>query len=456
MTRDDAAEILRLPEAEAIDTILSLAERAEKYDQLSQDPSPTTPSGMQPTYSKPSAKGRSKKPGQKKGHPGTCRPKPEKIDHYKDHTLDSCPNCNTTVAESISSYKRYTEDIPPVDPEVTEHTVHGYWCSTCKKIVWAKVADALPNATLALRLVVFTAWLHYLIGISVNNIVKLLKVFANFEVTAGGLTQAWKNLAITLSAVYINIGHQVQNAAVLNADETGWRINGITHWLWCFATQKLCYYVIDRSRGSPVVQEIFGTIFKGILICDFWGAYNKLRALAKQRCFYHLFTELLKVDKHNHSDAWKSFRKKLSRLLKDAISLSQRKETLLTEVFKRRKSRLYKRLELLLQWDSEDKDVKRLIKRLTRHKNELFTFLEYGNVSPYNNHGEQQMRNPAINRKISHQNRSNAGAKTQAILMTLFRSAELQELNPVETVFSIAQQCIDPNAPVENEFKLEA
>jgi hypothetical protein len=304
--------------------------------------------------------------------------------------------------------------------------------------------------------VVFTAWLHYLIGISVNNIVKMLKVFTNFEVTAGGLTQAWKKLAITLAPVYDNVGVQVQNAAVLNADETGWRINGVTHWLWCFVSKKLCYYVIDRSRGSPVVQEIFGTIFKGILICDFWGAYNKLCALAKQRCFYHLFTELLKVDKHNHSAAWKSFRKKLSRLLKDAIRLSQRKETLPTKAFNRKKTRLYKRLELLLQWDRKDKDVKRLIKRLTRHKNELFTFLEYRNVSPYNDHGEQQMRNPAINRKISHQNRSNAGAKTQAILMSVFRSAVLQQLNPVETVYSIVQHLIDPNVPVENEFKLAA
>ncbi len=456
MTRDEAAAILKLPEDQAIDRIISLAERAEKYDQMCNDVSPTTPSGMKPPYLKPPGKKRKRKPGRKKGHPGAARPKPGNVNHYKDHTLCSCPECNNTLGEPIKDYKRYTEDIPPVEPEVTEHTVYGYWCSTCKKIVYANVTDALPHAVLGLRLVVFTAWLHYLIGVSVNNIVKLLGVFASFKVTAGGLTQAWRNLAYALEPVYIDIGKKVVKAAVLNADETGWRINGICHWLWCFADKNFCYYVIDKSRGSPVVKKVFGTIFKGILICDFWGAYNKLRALAKQRCFYHLFTELLKVDKHNHSDAWKSFRKKLSRLLKDAISLSQRKETLLTEVFKRRKSRLYKRLELLLQWDSEDKDVKRLIKRLTRHKNELFTFLEYGNVSPYNNHGEQQMRNPAINRKISHQNRSNAGAKTQAILMTLFRSAELQELNPVETVFSIAQQCIDPNAPVENEFKLEA
>jgi hypothetical protein len=204
------------------------------------------------------------------------------------------------------------------------------------------------------------------------------------------------------------------------------------------------------------VKKLFGTIFKGILICDFWGAYNKLCALAKQRCFYHMFTELLKVDKHNKSSAWKAFRKKLSRLLKDAIRLSERRDHLMSQDYQRLKTRLYDRLGQLIETLSEDKDVKRIIKRLKRHRKELFTFLEYKGVSPYNNYGEQQMRKPAINRKISHQNRSSAGAKTQAILMTLFRSAELQKLNPVETVLTMAKQSIDENASIENGFKMVA
>jgi len=89
-----------------------------------------------------------------------------------------------------------------------------------------------------------------------------------------------------------------------------------------------------------------------------------------------------------------------------------------------------------------DKDAKRLIKRLNRHKDELFTFLEYEKVSPYNNHAEQQMRKPVLTRKVSQQNRSKEGAKTHAVLMTLFRSSELQGKNPVETVLSLAKVSI--------------
>ena len=46
-----------------------------------------------------------------------------------------------------------------------------------------------------------------------------------------------------------------------------------------------------------------------------------LEAVAKQRCIFNLLTELLKVDKRNKSDTWRAFRKKLYRLIRDAIKL---------------------------------------------------------------------------------------------------------------------------------------
>lgn len=449
MTRDEAIAILNLKREEAIGRILALAEKAEKYDRLVGQVSPTTPSGMTPVYLKPPHKRRKKPPGRRKGHQGGARPRPTRIDQYEEHTLDHCPECQTPLGESVDTYRRYVEDLPPVQPTVTEHTIHRYWCPRCKKIVSPSVTEALPNAMIGLRLVIFTAWLHYLVGVSVGNIVKTVSVFSSFKITPGGLTQAWKNLASLLVPLYDEIGRKISQSAVLAADETGWRLNGLTHWLWCFVTSTLCYYVITKSRASPVVKQVLGRIFQGILICDFWGAYNKISALAKQRCFYHLFTELVKVDQHNTSLGWKAFRKKLSRLLKDAVRLSEKQDQLISEAYLRLKQRLYERLDQFLTASYQDRDVRRLIKRLKRHRNELFTFLEYSGVSPYNHQAEQQMRNPVLTRKVSQQNRSKDGAKTQAILMTLFRSAQLQGLNPIETVRTMTKIAIGVRSPEE-------
>ncbi len=449
MTRDEAIAILDLKREEAIVTILALAEKAEKYDRLSGQVSPTTPSGMTPVYLKPSHKKRKKPPSGGKGHPGAARQRPPRIDQVQEHTLDRCPECQTPLGKSLDTYQRYIEDLPPVEPTVTEHTVHRYWCPQCRKIVSPTVTNALPNAMIGLRLVVLTAWLHYLVGVSVNNLVKTVSVFSSLKITAGGLTQAWKKLAFLLEPLYDEIGRKLSQSAVLSADETGWRLNGITHWLWAFATPTFCYYRIAKSRASPVVKEVLGRFFQGILICDFWGAYNRIRALAKQRCFYHLFTELVKVDQHNPSLGWKAFRKTLSRLLKDAVRLSEKQDQLTLEAYLRLKQRLYDRLDQFLAAPYQDRDAHRLIKRLKRHRNELFTFLEYSGVSPYNHQAEQEMRTPVLTRKVSQQNRSKDGAKTQAILMTLFRSAQLQGLNPVETVRTITKIALGARAPEE-------
>lgn len=445
MTRNEAISILEMEDREqAVEIILALAEKADRYDKEHPAVTPTTPSGMVPLYLKPASRKRRKKPGRRKGHPGVSRKSPHQIDREQVHSLERCPDCGTPFNKPpVRSYSRIIEDIPEaIRPETVKHTVHGYWCGKCHKLVYPTITDALPNAMLGLRAIVFSAWLHYGVGISVSNLVKMMSTFFHFQISAGGLTQAWKNLAAILEGFYEELGRQVAECSVLHADETGWRLNGKTHWLWCFTGKKLCYYIITKSRGSPVVEKVLGCLFQGILITDFWGAYNRIAALAKQRCFYHLFTELVKVDKKNSSKSWKAFRKKLSRLLRDAIRLSEKKTGMETIVYDRLKAKPYMRLDRLLEEPAEDSDIHRLMKRLKRHRNELFTFLEYPDVSPYNNHAEQQMRKPVLMRKVSQQNRSEDGARTQEILMSQFRSAELKGHNPIEKILAMAKAAI--------------
>ncbi|MFO7970724.1 MAG: transposase, partial [Desulfobacterales bacterium] len=162
------------------------------------------------------------------------------------------------------------------------------------------------------------------------------------------------------------------------------------------------------------------------------------------------------VDKSNKSSDWKTFRKKLTRLVMDAVRLDDSKAKMADSVFVRRKMKLYTRLGSLIESPRQDKDVNRLIKRLIRHRNELFTFLEYENVSPYNNHAERQMRTPVKTRKISFQNRSDRGAEAQATFLSLFGSAQLQELNPVEKVLLDVEEMLKSTKSQNTSAKMAA
>jgi transposase len=66
--------------------------------------------------------------------------------------------------------------------------------------------------------------------------------------------------------------------------------------------------------------------------------------------------------------------------------------------------------------------AKGLIKRLRRHRNDLFTFLDQPGVPLDNNHAERIMRPAVIIRKNSYGNRSQRGADCQVVLMSDLRT----------------------------------
>ena len=307
------------------------------------------------------------------------------------------------------------------------------------------VVEAMPNDNIGLHTFVVTAWQHYLGGISINYIADQLKKLSFFKITPGALNQGWIRLARLLKSEYKRIGREARNSAVLHIDETGWRQSGGPRWLWCFTNKTLCYYIIVKTRGSKEALKILGEAFQGIIVSDFWKAYNLVKALAKQKCFFHLFSEFKKVLARNSSKEWKLFQKTLTRLLKDSLCLWRKKNELSLPQFDRRKAQLYQRLDCIRLQSYADKDCLRLCNRLTDYHDELFTFLDYEGVSPYNNHAEQQMRKPVLFRRRCQQNRSDNGSAAQEVLMTIFRTAELQGLNPVEYVETLAKQKISEN-----------
>ena len=396
--------------------------------------SPSTPSGMVPVYAKANTPKRRKKPGAKNGHPGSRRGRPARIDRREVHRLKQCPHCGGRVQRCHRRRTRIIEDIPEdIHPEVTEHTIHRDYCPHCKKDVEPVVAEAMPGATLGHRLVALTAWLHYGLGITIAQIVDILGYHLQTTLTPGGLIHAWHRLGDVLKAWYGQMAEEARKSAHLHADETGWRVNGQTHWLWCFANAQVCYYMVDRCRGSPVLQKFFIDAFQGVLITDFWSAYASVCAEDRQYCLVHLLRELERVDQHNTSLEWQSFARRVRRLLRAGIRLRKRPD-FAPGKFQDQVDRLNLRLAQLAGEEHLDPDARRLTKRLRKYAEYIFTFLDYADVPYENNFAERQIRPAVIIRKNSQSNRSQRGATTQAILMSVYRTLKLRGLDPVKTI----------------------
>ena len=438
LTEEQARQIFSQGEEAVIFALLALAKQLADEKAASAADShqtPSTPSGMKPPYTKPPPKGRKKKPGRKEGHSGTRRKTPDHVDWEMDHQADCCPDCGGPLNRCNETRKRYTEDIPDIKPEVTEHTIHRDWCPKCKKKVEPTVSEAMPGSSLGNRVLVLSAWLHYALGNTLSQIVEVFNFHLQMKVSEGGLVQMWYRLQAILFTWYEQIQQEALKSAVLFADETSWRVIGKTYWLWCFATQDVTYYMIDRSRGSPALMKFFIQEFGGTLVSDFWGPYNAVVCAFRQKCLAHLFRELEHTEKYKSPGKdWPEFAKKLRRLLGDAIRLWRRREELSAETYASRRDRIHGRLAELIETPWEDKNAKRLIKRFRRHQDELFTFLDQEGVPFDNNHAERSIRPAVIIRKNSHGSRSQKGANCQAVLMSVFRTLKQRGHDPIRTV----------------------
>jgi len=442
LSREEAQELVRNDPEKAIFVLLQLSARLAGLRET-----PSAPSSATPVYEKPTTragKRRKTKRGAKPGHPGTRRAVAPRIDRTEAHSLTRCPNCDgvdlTRCQGQKATRTRIIEDIPQdTQTEAVEHTIPRYYCNSCQKIVEPTVPTALPGSTFGHRLIVFVAWLRFGLGITLSQVQEVLNAHLQFPISQGGIVKNAHRIANILRPWYEQIGEVVKSAGVLNADETGWRVVGKTWWLWCFCSPEATFYMINRSRGSPALSEFFTEAIQGILITDFWGAYNAVTCGGRQMCLAHLFRDIDATTEKDRSEGWLAFRKKLLRLLRDALRLDLA-EKRTPESRASRRARLDKRLSALMEEvdtsraSSDNANAKRLVKRLRRHQQDMFTFLDHADVASTNNFAEREIRPAVILRKNTLGNQSDQGAETQAILMSIFRTLRRRGLDPMAEI----------------------
>jgi hypothetical protein len=382
-----------------------------------------------PEFAKPNLHTHKKKPGREEGHEGAYRPMPEHIDEKKEAKLNCCPCCGGKI-KKIRSRSRITEDVEPTKVKVTETDIDQYWCNGCKKIVEALVSYAFKNCRFGIRLYLLVAFMKIKLGMTIDKIRSLLITTYGLSISRGGIVQMLDRLAIEFGSHYKQLLRELRNSKYANSDETSWRIDGKNAWLWAFIGKYVAIYEINHSRGRNVPKHILGKNYRGTVSSDFWSAYNFVSD-SHQKCHVHLKRELSRVaERKHHRSLFHRFKKKLNRILDDSKRLKEGEKD--KEKLQKGKIRFETRVLSLCRQQWQDKDCKRIIKRLRRHATDLFTFLLVEGLSSDNNVAERSIRPPVIMRKNSYGSRSRKGAKTTAVLLSVAETCNLKNQNFLE------------------------
>ncbi len=356
------------------------------------------------------------------------------------HALERCPECAYRLAGESLDYRREVIELPPPQSvEVIEHQVVKRWCPCCAR--WRSPQLALQGQVfgqgrIGVRVAALVSYLRTTMRLPVRQVQQYLATVHHLRLSVGEISELGHDVRQHLQGAAAELLTQVRQQPVVHQDETGWRENGANGYVWTTASDgplAVRYYQYSPSRGSVVALGLIGGDFRGVLVSDFYAAYNRLPG-RHQRCWVHLLRELhaLKAEPTAGADVvtWAA----AVRALYDAAQAwltahpgapSQERQRQYADYYQRA-------CTLGQQYAFSAKHpCQVLAKRLLRHQDELFQFVLQPGVPADNNLAERSLRPVVIMRKISGGTRSAEGSKTRLMLASLLGTWQARGLNPL-------------------------
>jgi transposase len=351
-----------------------------------------------------------------------------------EHAVDVCPDCGLKLSGGWVHGGRQVIEIPETPVRVIEHQLIARYCGVCGKRHIPKLdlsGQVVGKSRLGIKLMSLIADLATNCRMPHRTIQRLLFSLYGLRISLGEISEVLHNVAERGKELYNDLLREIRGSPVVNADETGWREDGVNGYIWSFSTPNVRYLLRDQSRAGRIVTETLGDEFSGVLVSDFYGAYNVYEGV-KQRCWVHLLRDLKAlVEKHpdNNSVAlWASQVKAIYEEAKEAATCdyTQIQRCRLRQCFEARMLKLANQYR-----DAKNAPQRVLAKRIDGFLGELFAFVDCYGVPSDNNAAERAVRPAVIARKVSGGSRSHKGSNTKMTLLSLFGTWNLQGRDPM-------------------------
>jgi transposase len=365
------------------------------------------------------------------------------------HALAQCPDCGYVLrGESLDYSRQVVELPPPAQVEVIEHQVIKRWCAHCGR--WRSPqldlrGQVFGQGRIGVRIASLVAYLRTTLRLPVRPLQQYLTSLHGLVLSVGEIVELAHAVRQQLQGHAEQLLVQVRGAAGVHQDETGWREDGQNGYVWVTATAgpgAVRYYEYSPSRSHHVAQRLLGPGFRGVLVSDFYAAYNLLPG-RHQRCWAHLLADLHALkDAHPARPEVLAWAQAVRQLYDEAQAWLTAQSTPTPAQRQQMYLSLHERACTLGQRYAREAPhpCGTLAKRLLRHQDELFQFVLLPGLPADNNLAERSLRPLVIMRKISGGTRSPAGSQTRLTLASLCATWQARHLNPFLECLAALQQ----------------
>ena len=402
--------------------------------------------------------GRNKR-GAPKGHPPWQRRRPDHIDQTVEVAAPQvCPRCACDRLSACPDvYEHVQEDIVLAPrTRVIRFRHHQRYCPKCRRPVYQTAPDEVAGCSIGPVTRAVAMHLRYDLQIPYRKVQHILDDLFGMPLVPASAMNFDRQAAARGVALYEELGAKLKSSEVAHADETSWREDGRTRYMWFGGNQQLAVYQI-ANRSSDSAVALLGDDFDSALITDACASYNAVNARHRQTCWSHIARkckEILQQIRLTQPPIRVpkavAFCRRLKRFSSRCCELGRQ---LRGRQLSQSKARamipsLEKQLRRFAGQAVDYPAAETLRDRVMRKDfDKLFTFLRIKGVEPTNNHAEQSVRCMVIMRKICFGTRSQAGSRSHSVLPSLLQTARRQGKDRIQFLVKLLTQ---PHATARN------
>jgi transposase len=396
-----------------------------------------------------------RKRGGQPGHSGSFRSllPVEQVDDVVVVVPEQCHRCqqpfpSTKARRPSRPWRHQVMELLPLAVRVTEYQMEVRCCLACGRRTRAGLPAGVPQRPFGPRLTAVVALLTGRYRLSRREVQQVLVDLWNVRLSLGAVLRQERAQSATLAPVVAEVRTAVQQADVVNVDETGWREGKRRAWLWAAVTPSLTAFLIDRSRGATALVALLGESFAGLVGSDRWSVYGRFPAERRALCYAHLKRDFQAlVDRGGEAESigrWGLA--ELERLF--GLWHRFRAGEFDRKVLQRRLVPLQARMGRLI-WRGEattDRKAAALCHSLDRWWAALWMFARVEGVEPTNNAAERALRAAVLWRKGSFGSDSEAGSRFAERLLTVAATCRQQGRRLLEFLVAAGEAAVQGTA----------
>jgi predicted RecB family nuclease len=342
----------------------------------------------------------------------------------------SCPTCESKLIYMHGKKSRIVIDLRfmrhGIKRWITRYIVRRYRCPSCGSIVHPHDRQRF-SSKYGPDLVAYTVYQNIQLRLPQNRVALSVKTLFGLDISRNATNRFKAAAAQTYESTYNQILQRLCSGRLLHVDETSAGVMGKEGYVWVLTSLEEVAYFYTPTRSGDTIQAMLRD-FSGVLVTDFYAVYDAIQC-PQQKCVIHFIRDLNEeLLNHPYDDELKQLVGAFAGLVKpmiETVDLRGLKKRFLGKhrIFV---DRFYNRLS---DEFGTSETTRKIIERLQKNRNTMFTFLDFDDVPWNNNNAEHAIKAFASLRRVFEGTTTEKGLREFLILLSLCETCKYREVD---------------------------